>query len=154
MSASDQSEDRPVISPFSDVEDQTPRHRAKSSKVIWIVVALIGLSAMAIAGVFVSSYLNGTFRTWETFPVSKYLESHQALAGLKFRGDLRVENDLGWKDGVGRLMVFTVSENPQPIVVLIPPSLSQIYFTKGQRYEGELEVKEGGLIYANQIRKN
>jgi len=37
---------------------------------------------------------------------------------------------------------------------MIPPSLAQIYFTKGQTYEGELEVKEGGLIYANSIRKN
>jgi hypothetical protein len=38
--------------------------------------------------------------------------------------------------------------------VMIPPSLAQIYFTKGQTYEGELEVTEGGLIYANSIRKN
>jgi hypothetical protein len=65
-----------------------------------------------------------------------------------------VENDLGWKEGAGRLMVFSLRDNPHPIVVMIPPSLAQIYFTKGQTYEGELEVKEGGLIYANSIRKN
>lgn len=82
------------------------------------------------------------------------MESYKSLAGSKFRGDLRVENDLGWKEGVGRLMVFSLRDDPRPIVVMIPPGLAEIYFTKGQTYEGELEVKEGGLIHANSIRKN
>jgi len=108
----------------------------------------------AIGGFFLVRYLNDPLRTLEPFPVGKYMESYKALAGSKFRGNLRVENDLGWKDGVGRLMVFSLREDPRPIVVMIPPSLAQIYFTKGQNYEGELEVKEGGLVYANSIRKN
>jgi len=51
-------------------------------------------------------------------------------------------------------MVFALREDPRPIVVMIPASLAQTYFTKGQSFEGELEVKEGGLVYANSIRKN
>lgn len=115
---------------------------------------MIFLVIAAGGGLFLFRYLNDPLRTLEPFPVAKYMDSYRALAGSKFRGNLRVENDLGWKEGVGRLMVFSCREDPRPIVVMIPPSLAQIYFTKGQTYEGELEVKEGGLIYANSIRKN
>lgn len=119
-----------------------------------IALGVILLVILAAGGFFLIRYLNDPLRTLEPFPVGKYMDSYKALAGSKFQGNLRVENDLGWKEGIGRLMVFSFRDDPRPIVVMIPPSLAQIYFTKGQSYEGELEVKEGGLIYANSIRKN
>lgn len=60
-----------------------------------------------------------------------------------------MEADLGWKDGAGRLMLFSTADDPRPIAVLIPVAVAKdIYFTKGQTYITEIEVKEGGLIYA------
>ncbi len=91
----------------------------------------------------------------ENFPVSKYLDGYQALAGSKFKAEFRVEADLGWKDGAGRLMLFTTADDPRPISVLVPAAVSNgIYFNKGQTYLAEVEVKEGGLIYANSFQKN
>jgi len=121
---------------------------------MWISLGIVVLVALGVGGFFLMRYLNDPLRTLEPFPIGKYLESYKSLAGSKFRGNLRVENDLGWKEGVGRLMVFSLREDPRPIVVMIPASLAQTYFTKGQSFEGELEVKEGGLVYANSIRKN
>ncbi len=109
---------------------------------------------LVVGGFFLVQHLNDPLRTLEPFPVSKYLDSYKSVAGLKFRADVRVENDLGWKEGIGRLMVFTLRDDPHPIVVMIPATFAQVYFTKGQSYVGEFEVKEGGLIYANTIRKN
>lgn len=143
-----------VISPFSDAESPSPARRKTSHLPLWITLGLIGLIVVAVAGLGAFRYVNDPFRTLEPFPVAKYLEGYRALAGSKFRGNLRVENDLGWKEGVGRLMVFSDKDNPHPVVVMIPPEFAPIYFTKGQTYEAELEVKEGGLIYANLIRKN
>jgi len=143
-----------IISPFSDAESPSLQKKRKSGGLLWIVVALVLLAVLAVGGFFLVRYLNDPLRTLEPFPVAKYMDSYKALAGSKFRGNLRVENDLGWKEGSGRLMVFSLREDSRPVVVMIPPSLAQIYFTKGQSYEGELEVKEGGLIYANSIRKN
>jgi hypothetical protein len=143
-----------IISPFSDAETSSILKKRKSGGLLWIVIGLVLLSILAVGGFFLFRYLNDPLRTLEPFPVAKYMESYKALAGSKFRASLRVENDLGWKEGSGRLMVFSLKEDPRPLVVMVPPSLSQIYFTKGQTYEGELEVKEGGLIYANSIRKN
>jgi len=110
---------------------------------------VLGVVAWVLIG-----YLNDPFRKLEVFPVDKYLEDYQSLAGLKFRSELRVEADLGWKDGVGRLMVFTPANQSRQLVVFIPPNLSGVLFNKGQSYLCELEVKEGGLIHANSCRKN
>lgn len=141
-----------IASPFSDSEGRAIPQRPKNGAVLW--VSAIVVLVIATGGFFLVRHLNDPLRTLEPFPARKYLESYKSLAGSKFRADLRVENDLGWKEGVGRLMVFALRDDPHPVVVMIPPGLAQTYFTKGQNYEAELEVKEGGLIYANSIRKN
>ena len=146
--------EKPVLSPFSDAESLVYHKKGKSRTALWVSLGIVLVAVLGIGGFFLVRYLNDPLRTLEPFPVSKYLESYKSLAGSKFRGNLRVENDLGWKEGAGRLMVFSLRDEPRPIVVMIPPLLAKLYFTKGQTYEGELEVKEGGLIYANSIRKN
>lgn len=156
MSASEHSPspEEAVISPFSDAEPQLRPRKRKAQVGLFVGLGVVLLLIIGIGGFFLFQTLNDPLRTLEPFPVGKYLESYKPLAGSKFRADLRVENDLGWKEGIGRLMVFSLREDPRPIVVMIPPSLSEIYFTKGQNYQAELEVKEGGLIYANSCRKN
>jgi len=144
----------PVISPFSDSEPQAHRRKRKGRAGLFASLTVVLLLVLGVGGFFIFQTLNDPLRTLEPFPVGKYLEGYKPLAGSKFRANLRVENDLGWKEGLGRLMVFSLREDPRPIVVMIPPSLSEIYFTKGQNYQSELEVKEGGLIYANSCRKN
>jgi hypothetical protein len=143
----------PILSPFSDAE-QAVHPRRKKPLVLWISLGLAFFLIVALSGFFLFRYLNDPLRTLEPFPVSKYLDGYKSLAGSRFRADLRVENDLGWKEGIGRIMVFSVQGEPRSLVVMIPPDLAQIFFTKGQNYQGELEVKEGGLIYAHSIRKN
>lgn len=147
------STDGPILSPFSDTEGPSFQSQKKSNAVLWGFLG-VGIFALLALGVFfLLRYVNDPLRTLEPFPVAKYLDGYKSLAGSKFRGHLRVENDLGWKDGVGRLMVFTVRDEAKPIVVLIPPNLAQTFFVKGQSYAAELEVREGGLIYANSCRK-
>jgi hypothetical protein len=118
-----------------------------------LAFALLGAGPFSV--VLLTRYLNDPLRTLENFPVAKYLDSYRGLAGSKFKGQLRVEADLGWKDGVGRLMLFTCPDDNRPIAVMIPADVANgMYFNKGQTYLAELEVKEGGLIYANSCKKN
>ncbi len=132
-----------------------PSVKTSSAKLfVWISVAIVMVGLGGVGGMMVAKHLSDPLRTLEKFPVAKYLENHRAVAGAKFKGEVRVEADLGWKEGVGRLMVFTMPDDTRPIVVLIPAHLSNLYFSKGQSYLTELEVKEGGLIYANTCRKN
>jgi hypothetical protein len=150
------SESEKVISPFSDNEVVISKKNRSGGKLF----LLIGLGSLLviggiIAGVAAMRYLDNPYRTLESFSVEKYLDGYQSLAGSKFKAEFRVEADLGWKDGAGRLMLFSTTDDPRPIAVFIPALVGKdIYFPKGQTYTAEIEVKEGGLIYANSCQKN
>ncbi len=145
-----------VVSPFGHTQAMVPAKKRSAGKiVIAIVLIVVLLAAGTFSGVFLSRYLNDPLRTLENFPVAKYLDDYHGLAGSKFKGQLRVEADLGWKEGAGRLMLFTCPDDNRPVAVLIPSAVANgVYFTKGQTYLAELEVKEGGLIYADSCKKN
>src|SRR5271168_4579983 len=104
--------------------------RGAGSLSLWIVSSLLVLLVFGIIGYFTYNYLANPYRTLEPFPVDKYLSDYRSLAGAKFRADLKVSADLGWKAETGRLMVFTVANDSRPVVVLIPPKMSGIFFTK------------------------
>jgi hypothetical protein len=144
-----------VVSPFATAEAVLPTTGRKSSKKrVWLIVAAVLLVVGGgFGGLALTRYLNDPMRTLESFPVGTYLDGYRALAGSKFKADLRAEADLGWKEGVGRLMLFTTPDDSRPIVVMVPAAID-VYFVKGQTYLAELEVKEGGLIYANSCRKD
>jgi hypothetical protein len=145
-----------VISPFAGNEAVVSQRKSWGGRTILIMSAALGLVIVgAMTAFFAMRYLDDPYRTLEAFPTSKYFDDYQALAGAKYKADFRVEADLGWKDGAGRLMLFSTADDSRPIAVLIPATVaSGIYFTKGQTYTAEIEVKEGGLIYANSFQKN
>jgi len=145
-----------IASPFEGSLTTVEIRGRRSHWVSLIVVScLLGVGVMALAGYLGVRYLNDPFRTLPSFPVAKYLDDYKELAGSKYKAELRVEADLGWKDQGGRLMLFSIQDDPRPFAVLLPPAVAHgIDFTKGQSYMTELEVKEGELIYADLCRKD
>jgi hypothetical protein len=144
-----------VISPFAQTTSMINQSVKKTrfSWPMWIVSGVLVFVLLGNAGHFSFKYLNDPYRTIEPFPLDKYLADFQPLTGSKFKADFKVMADLGWKENVGRLMVFTVPNDTRPILVLIPPKLAGIFFTKGQTYQVSLEVGDGGLIYADSCEK-
>ena len=127
--------------------------RTRISWPLWIVSGVLVFVMLGNVAYFGYKYINDPYRTMEAFSVDKYLADFQPLTGSKFKADFIVAADLGWKENVGRLMVFTTRGDNRPILVLIPPKFSGIFFTKGQTYQVSLEVGEGGLIYADSCEK-
>jgi hypothetical protein len=148
-------EEPSIISPFSKTTSsiRSPGQNKVRWWGLWIVSGVLVFVILSNATYFSLRYVNNPYRTFETFSVDKYLDDFQPLVGNKFKADFKVAADLGWKDNVGRLMVFTAPNDSRPILVLIPPKLSGIFFTKGQTYQVALEVEEGGLIYADSCDK-
>jgi hypothetical protein len=153
----DESESQRVVSPFARTTSTVQVGGGGNSNHmgLWIVSGLLALTLVGIIGYFSFRYLEDPYRTLEQFPMDKYLSDYRSLAGAKFKADLKVSADLGYKPETGRLMVFTVQSdsNNRPLVVLIPQNLSGIYFTKGQNYLISMEVREGGLVYADTCEK-
>ena len=145
-----------LISPFASSEVELSGSKKNGARLFLIVgLGLLLVIGGGISGFLGFRYLDDPYRTLESFPVSKYFDNYQGLSGSKFKAEFSVEADLGWKDGTGRLMLFSTAEDSRPIAVLIPAAVANgIYFTKGQTYMTEVEVKEGGLIYANSCQKN
>lgn len=145
----------PIISPFADTTSviRPAAERSARLRPLWIISAAVVLVVLGNAVYFTWKYLSNPYRTLEPFSTDKYLADFQPMAGGRFRADLKVMADLGWKENVGRLMVFTEAKDTRPVLVLIPPKLAAIFFTKGQIYEVSLEVGEGGLIYADSCDK-
>jgi hypothetical protein len=149
-------ESQRIISPFAQTTATVgaPGQRGSSHWVMWVFIGLAALVAIGAIGYFVEQYLNDPYRTLEVFPTDRYMSDYRSLTGSKFKADAKVANDLGWKAETGRLMVFTFGNDTRPVVVLIPPKLANIYFTKGQTYRTSLEVGDGGLIYADTCEKD
>jgi len=146
-----------IASPFSKTSQSFPdsSNKKNTTLLLWVGLGIILLIIGSVGGAFLFSSLNDPLRTLEPFPVGKFLDSPRALQGSTFGGEFRVEANLSYKEGVGRLMLFSTTSDARPIAVMVPEAVGKdIYFTKGQTYRGELEVKEGGLIYANVFRKN
>jgi hypothetical protein len=145
-----------IASPFSRVTTTVQQGRRGSWRawVLWIFLGVLVCVIGSFAGYSVLKYLNDPYRTLEPFSLDKYLADYRPLAGNKFKADLRVSADLGWKDSVGRLMVFTEKSDTRPILVLIPPKLSGTFFTKGQSYQLSVTVGEGGLVSADSCDKD
>lgn len=148
--------EEPVVSPFANVESHSrSRGAKKQGPWIWVILGIVALGIIFALGAFLMGKVNDPLRTLEPFPAARYFENYKSLAGSKFRAEVRVEADLGWKEGTGRLMLFTSQEDSRPIAVLVPFAVAKdIYFTKGQQFNAELEVREGGLIYGNRFKKD
>ncbi len=144
-----------VVSPFARTTStvNAPSKGGVGTLIAWLLGGLLLLAVLGGIGFASFKYLNDPYRTLEVFPVDKYLSDYRSLSGAKFKADLKVSADLGYKPDIGRLMVFTVASDSRPLVVLIPPKLSGIYFTKGQSYQASLEVQDGGLVYADSCEK-
>jgi len=125
--------------------------RGKST--LWIAVALGVLLAVAAGSYFALNAINDPLRTLPVFPTEKYFSNPDSIAGSAFKADLRVDADLGWRMGTGRLMTFSVMNEGNRLAVLIPAKIEGAAFDKNQAYRVELVVEEGGLIRAKSFKK-
>ena len=121
---------------------------------VWVALIVAVLLASVGAGFLFTHFAADPYRTLEPFPLETYVGNYHALEGTRFRAALRVENDLGYSPGLGRLMVFSIEGDGRTLAALVPARLADNLFSRGQRYTAELQVGSGGLIQINSYVKN
>lgn len=139
--------------PFSQAEAQMPKSSGGGKAVLWAVMGAVGALVVIGLGYVIFQSLQDPYRTLDVFPTPKYLDDFQSVVGSRFRAEVTVDAELGGSFEKGRLLSFRESSSQKSLVVLVPPSLSQIAFSKGQSYVTELEVGQGGLIQAHGFKK-
>src|SRR4051812_6451809 len=98
--------EEPVVSPFANVEVGSKGAAKARAPWLWLILGIFAAGLAFAAITFVLGKVNDPLRTLEPFPASRYFENYKSLAGSRFRATVRVEADLGWKEGTGRLMLF------------------------------------------------
>lgn len=144
-----------VISPFARTTStvQPTGGKGSGSLALWVVSSLLILVIVGIVGYFSYEYLNDPYRTLKAFPMDTYLSDFRSMSGVKFKADVKVSAVLGSPSDMGRLLVFTFQNDNRNLVVLIPPKMDGLYFEKGENYLLSLDVREGGLVYADSCEK-
>lgn len=145
----------PVRSPFSGVQSTIVRPERLKPRIFAITLTVL-LGVLVVAGGFVlfQKGLSDPLRTLQDFPVDEYYENHSALEGTRFKARLKAVNQIGWKEDLGRLVIFEAGAGGKPVVVVIPPNLETLSIESGQPYQAEIRVTEGGLLKANYLRKD
>lgn len=126
----------------------------KSKAWLWALIGALGAMALAISVFYLVKTGADPLRTLEEFPIDAYLRNPEAVLGSRFRAELILDADLGGELGKGRLFSFRSQSTGRILPILIQDSIGQAVFDKGQRYQLELEVRTGGVIFANSCHKS
>lgn len=134
--------------------EQYHQRHVKTNGWLWALLGAIGAVVMAVAAYFVFRTGADPLRTLEEFPVEAYLRNYESVLGSRFRAEFILDADLGGLLGKGRLFSFRSASTGRILPILIGDDIGQSIFDKGQRYQLELEVGAGGVIFARSCRKS
>lgn len=124
----------------------------KKSKISFVLIALAILVGAA-GGFAYFTYFQDSFRKLPEFPSETYFSDFKSLSGIHYKLHGKVDASLGWNKDVGRLMSFKVAGDGRRLAVLLPPSLNEKEFSKGQDYVMEVEVTDSGLLDLTRLQK-
>ncbi|MCX6936587.1 MAG: hypothetical protein NTU80_01620 [Verrucomicrobia bacterium] len=93
-------------------------------------------------------------QTNEPFPVAAYLNTPENLQGNHYTLQAEIDAQLLWKEGTGRLLAVRPlgPDAGSRLSVFIADSLNANLMV-AQRYQLELTVRNGGLLYVTALHK-
>ena len=144
--------------------------RRANSKIrpVWIALILGALLLAIGVGVFVQSTGGEPYRTVPELDLADYLNNANSLQGNVYKVRGSISQALGYSREKGRLFSVEVSGGNRDangnngggdsssnavLPILVPPSLSYLNLQKGQRYIFRLEVGDGGILKAQDMKK-
>lgn len=88
----------------------------------------------------------------EPFPVQSFLSAPDNLQGNRYELEAEIDAQLGWREGVGRLVAVRALKGDARLPVFIADSLNANLLV-AQRYRFEITVRKGGLLYVERLKK-
>ncbi len=113
------------------------------------------LVALALAALVIASVLflkSGGFSSLEPLPALQYQNNPTNFLGNRYRLTGQIHSMLLWQEGTGKLVAVQPEGLDSRVAVFVPDSLGVSLHT-GQRYHMDIVVREGGLIYVEDLVK-
>jgi len=107
------------------------------------------MSAALTAAVFFAS---GCSRSGEPFPVRAFLSAPDNLQGNRYELEAEIDQQLNWREGLGRLIAVRTLRDDARLPVFISDSMKANLLV-AQRYRFEVTVRKGGLLYVERLKK-
>lgn len=120
----------------------------KVNPVSGALVAL-ALAALVIAMVLI---LKGGVGSREPLPAVEYQSNPTNFLGNRYSLTGQIHSMLLWQEGIGKLVAVQPEGVKSRVAVFVPDSLGVSLHT-GQRYHMDIAVREGGLIYVEDLAK-
>jgi hypothetical protein len=88
----------------------------------------------------------------EPFPVRAFLSAPDNLQGNRYELEAEIDQQLNWKEGVGRIIAVRSLRDGTRLPVFIADSMKANLLV-AQRYRFEVTVRKGGLLYVERLKK-
>lgn len=113
-----------------------------------------GLSACGsiLCVFFLAACGRGNFSGLEILPVEDYVQQPGNFLGNTYRISAQIDSQITWEEDVGRIMAVQTEGSRSRIPVFVPDVVEKNLHV-GQRYELRVNIRKGGLIYVEDLRK-
>lgn len=88
----------------------------------------------------------------EILPINNYLQKPGDFLGNRYVLRAQINEQLKWEKGLGRVLAVVVEGSDTRLPIFVPESVGENLHV-GQRYEVEVIIEQGGLIYVEALRK-
>lgn len=112
---------------------------------------LVALTSLVGALVF-SGCGKSEFAGLEALPVEAYLKRPENFLGNTYMLTAQIDAQIKWEEGIGRILAVATQDSSSRVPVFVPEQAGQSLHV-GQRYEMRVTIRNGGLIYVEDLRK-
>lgn len=88
----------------------------------------------------------------ESFPHSAYLDKPGDFLGNTYVLRAQIDSQLKWQQSVGRIIAVQPEGAGVRLPVFVPESVGG-NIQPGQRFDMQVQIQDGGLIYVEALRK-
>jgi hypothetical protein len=116
------------------------------------VSAISALACALLAACLLTACSAGHRSDLETLPIDNYLQKPGDFLGNRYVLRAQINEQLKWEKGLGRVLAVVAEGSDARLPIFVPESVGENLHV-GQRYEVEVIIEQGGLIYVEALRK-
>ncbi|WPJ97976.1 hypothetical protein SH580_09665 [Coraliomargarita algicola] len=88
----------------------------------------------------------------EALPIRNYLEKPGDFLGNRYVLRAQINEQLKWEKGLGRVLAVLAEGSEARLPIFVPEAVGENLHV-GQRYEFQVIIEQGGLIYVEALQK-